>query len=189
MICISGGHNQRNKGATYEGFSEFPETLIWAEQIVRKLKSFKLRAHCVSENTLIQKVEEINKKSPVLAVEIHFNADPKHKGRGCETLYYPHSHKGLYLANEIQRQISSFFPPNRGVKAGWYQMDVPGVVDYVGDIDGDESIDFFLRATHCPAVIIEPEFIHNRSVIEIGRDVGCQVIAEALRDVVIEWRI
>ena len=189
MICISGGHNATKTGANSQGFSEYPETFLWAECIVEELRKLDLPAHLVSTGGLRHKVDEINDTQPTMAVEIHFNADPSHKGRGCETLYHPGSRKGLYMAKEIQRQMSPFFTPNRGVKEGWYKMDRPVAVDYRGDVDGDETVDYFLRKTRCPAVIIEPEFIHSRGVIEAGLDVGCQVIAEAIKDVYDEWRM
>ena len=59
-------------------------------------------------------------------------------------------------------------------------MDRPGVNDYAGDIDGDESIDAFLVRTKCTALILEPEFIQNKSVIEANRDICCDVIRDAI---------
>jgi N-acetylmuramoyl-L-alanine amidase len=189
MICISGGHNATKTGANSQGFSEYPETFLWAECICWELEALGVTAHLVSTGGLRHKVDEINELGASMAVEIHFNADPMHMGKGCETLYHPNSRKGLCLANEIQRQMSPFFAPNRGVKEGWYKMDRPGAVDYRGDVDGDELVDYFLRSTRCPAVIVEPEFIHNRSVIEANREIGSQVIAEAIKAVHDEWRV
>ena len=42
-------------------------------------------------------------------------------------------------------------------------MDRPGVVDYPGDVDGDENKDAFLALTNCPAVITEAYFLDNES--------------------------
>jgi N-acetylmuramoyl-L-alanine amidase len=189
MIHISGGHNPEKRGATNGEISEFPETLRWAEQIVEELKKMNVQACVVPTGTLGHKVRSINSKPATMAIEIHFNADPSSRGKGCETLYHPGSTKGADLANAIQQHMASFFPPNRGVKEGWYKMDRPGAVDYRGDVDGDEMVDYFLRKTKCPAVIIEPEFIHNQQVIEANMDVGCQVIAEAIAEVYDEWRV
>ena len=177
MICVSGGHYDQARGAHYDGFAEYPETLIWADLIVTNLTLLGIDACVVPSGGLRDKVDWINEVRPraTAAVEIHFNADGKHKGKGCETLYYPGSRKGLQLAEEIQRQISTFFPPNRGTKEGWYRMVKGGTADY------------FLAKTRCPAVIIEPEFIHNKSAITTNQDIGCLIIAEAVAAVVKEW--
>ena len=56
--------------------------------------------------------------------------------------------------------ISTFLnTKNRGAKDGWYRMDVPGQVDFPGDVDGDEHKDAFTAQTNCPAFIPEALFI------------------------------
>ena len=50
----------------------------------------------------------------------------------------------------------------------------------IRDVDGDEVKDYFLRTTRCPAIILEPEFIHNKSVITNKRDVTSIMIASGL---------
>ena len=56
-------------------------------------------------------------------------------------------------------------------------MDRPGIEDYPGDVEGDEKPDYFLKATKPVALILEPEFIHNRSAIETNRDAACKALA------------
>ncbi len=186
MILISAGHYPGAKGATHEGFSEYPETLLWAVEIQKALDDMRVPAKIVPSGTLREKVNWINREAKIhkdcIAVEIHFNSSPGGRGKGSETLYCPGSNKGWAIAELVQGSIASILFPNRGVKEGWYQMDRPGIVDYWGDVDGDEKPDFFLRATHCPAIIVEPEFIQRRNVIEALRTTACTILAEALRD-------
>ena len=66
-------------------------------------------------------------------------------------------------------------------------MDYPGRVDYEGDVDGDEKMDYFLRKTHCPAVIIEPEFIHLWGNIQRNRAAACVGMATALNMLLDRW--
>lgn len=122
-----------------------------------------------------------------MAAEIHFNsainANGKHVGSGCETLYYPGSAKGKIIAEEIQKAMRwSLGNKDRGIKEGWYRQDHPGRVDYHGDVEGDETILYFLEKTRCPAVIIEPEFIHHQTFIREMRVQGSESIGDALLD-------
>jgi hypothetical protein len=181
MILVSAGHYTQARGAVFKDFAEFPETLSWAMRINHHLRELEAPSLLVPPGHLSRKVKyinEVHKSTGVsMAVEVHFNANDK---GGSETLYCPGSIKGRRIAGVVQTALSGVFQPCRGVKEGWYQMDRPGIVDYHGDIDGDEVIDYFLRATHCPAIILEPEFVHNRDLIEARREEACRVIAEAL---------
>jgi len=57
---------------------------------------------------------------------------------------------------------------DRGVKEGYYQMNKAKGVDYI------------LRATNCPAIIIEPEFVQCSENILDKREEACKAIAETL---------
>lgn len=180
MIAVSAGHNNKAPGACFEEFCEFPEAVKWAELIVAALTQLRVEAEFVPTGSLGSKVRWINRKRADLAVEIHFNSDPKHAGKGCETLYCPGSRRGEIVAKVVHDGMAAIMLPDRGIKEGWYRMDKPGVVDYAGDVDGDEVKDYFLRSTRCPAIILEPEFIHNKSVITNKRDVTSIMIASGL---------
>lgn len=136
----------------------------------------------VPTGSLTSKVNFINSKDAVVAAEIHFNSNVRAKG--SETLYAPGSEKGKELALAIQEQFKArgIFQPDRGAKEGWYRLDRPKVIDYKGDVEGDEVINYFLRATYCPSVIVEPEFISNRETIDKWFFEGCDAIAQALLD-------
>ena len=185
MILVSAGHHAAAQGAQFKGSTEWEEAVLWRDIIVQEIGEH--RAHAIPSGTLPQKVQYINARSPWMAVEIHFNsaidAEGKHVGEGFETLYYPGSVKGRIVAAEVQKHLSwALQTRNRGIKEGWYRMDAPGRVDYHGDVDGDETIDYFLRKTRCPAVILEPEFIHRQTFIKRMRGPACEAIADALQD-------
>lgn len=183
MIFLSAGHHVGAQGARWNGFTEWMEARQWVHIIHQLIPSG--HSIVVPSGTLPRKVNAINSKatSDDIAIEIHFNSavvNGKHVGRGCETLYYPGSVKGQNVAEILQDAMVPIFPPDRGVKEGWYRMDRPGVVDYDGDVDGDEKIDYFLRETACPAVILEPEFIHHATLLMESRHMACISIAGAL---------
>lgn len=171
MIFISAGHHATKPGASFNGFSEFDEAELWADLLVEKLGDNSLR---VPSGVLRDKVEFINNRDPVesIAVEIHFNAavdgDGNNIGRGCETLYYPESKRGQLLAAFCNDALSSIFNPDRGIKEGWYRM------------NPKNGADFFLAKTKCPAVILEPEFIHRKEIIQVNRESACELLSNAL---------
>ncbi len=171
MLFISAGHNPKAKGATFKDFNEYDEAVLWREQIVDLLGADKAMA--VPTGTLGSKVRFINKeisyaRGPHIAIEIHFNSDPQRAGKGSETLYYPKSRRGQQLAISMQDKLSIIFGPNRGAKEGWYQMNPA------------KGSDYFLARTNCPALIIEPEFVHNAEKIIEARVPGCTIVANSL---------
>lgn len=176
MILLSAGHNPASKGASYKGFNEYDEAVLWVA-ILAPL----LNAVVVPTGSLRSKINFINERRAKLAIEIHFNS-ALGKVKGSETLYCPGSREGFRAAVLVQNSLSSLMPPNRGAKEGWYRMDSPDVVDYPGDIKGDENLDAFLSQTRWPAIIIEPEFIQNKCTIQCNREICCELIAEAVTE-------
>ena len=175
-VAISAGHYPRFKGASFNGFNEYDEAIKWVEKL---LTLFGNTAVGIKTGPLPDKIRQVNSLRVSLALEIHFNSGVG-KVRGSETLYCVGSKKGKRAASLVQNALASLMPPNRGIKEGWYKMDRPGIVDYPGDIEGDEYLDAFLVRTNCPAIILEPEFIQNINKIEVNRDFCCEVIYEAV---------
>jgi N-acetylmuramoyl-L-alanine amidase len=129
-----------------------------------------LPASLVPSGTLTKKVQFINDfdargQAVWCAIEIHFNAGG---GQGTETLYYPGSVLGEKYAQAVQDQLWPVFGKDRGVKEGWYQQ------------DKSKGTLHFLKATHCPSIIVKPESIeHHKDIIQKRKE-GCAAIAEAL---------
>jgi N-acetylmuramoyl-L-alanine amidase len=173
MIFISAGHYPAKPGAKYERFIEHDEAVIWAQLLVDQLGD---DATLVPTGVLKEKVAYINTRTLQgdIAVEIHFNAavdeDGNNVGRGSETLYYPDSTKGKALAKVCQKVLAEHFAPDRGIKEGWYRM------------QKKYGPDFFLAKTMCPAVILEPEFVHRHHLIEEHREDAVTDLGIALKD-------
>jgi len=177
MIFISAGHHPGSPGATCDRFIEHDEAMLWAEKMVHDLGDD--NGHLVPAGTLQSKVNYINTRimSGDITIEIHFNsaiANGKHVGRGCETLYYPGSESGKHIATQCQEALTLVFPPSRGVKEGWYRM------------DPERGPDFFLARTKCPAVIIEPEFVHHSEKIMENRDMAIGLMIDNLKEFISE---
>ena len=183
MILLSAGHYPAAPGACYGSFCEHAEAVEWVNRIAFHLRH-EMEVQIIPTGPLTAKVREINdahRRRPAhLAVEIHFNGDAAQQGKGSETLYCPGSVNGKRAAGIVQYHLAGIMLPDRGIKEGWYRQDRPGHVDYVGDVDGDEKIDYFLKATDPVALILEPEFIHNKQMIQAYRDLACVEIAFGL---------
>lgn len=179
MILISAGHNPKQRGACNGDFCEHEIAVKWAEYTKRLIKPF-INVKLVPNGKLVDKVGYINSVNCDIAVEIHFNSNVNAKGSEC--LYHPNSKKGKELSDNILEEFENvnIFQPNRGSKVGWYKMDRPNVIDFNGDVNGDEIIDYFLRRTRPVAVIIEPDFISQKDNIEENMEMGCRAIADAL---------
>jgi hypothetical protein len=164
MIILSVGHDEERQGAKHLGISEW----MLATNLVKFIDHPDI---VVIDRTLEETVMVINDwPGPVdLAVEMHFNSHPT--ALGCETLYCPGSIPGKAAAEAFQTAYVAgyFFVRDRGVKEGWYKM------------KPNTFIDHFLRATSCPALILEPEFIQSACTWDAGiMKVVARYITEAL---------
>ena len=163
-VAISAGHNPASPGAVWAGLTEHEAARVWCKELKLDLEAYGFDVFEVPTGTLPRKIGAINAEKCDLALEIHFNSDPGRKGRGSETLYMPGSVEGERFARAIQSRLAAPCAPDRGVKEAWYRMDRPGHVDFAGDEPGDEVVDAFCRLTYCPAVIVEPLFLHEPGV-------------------------
>ena len=107
-----------------------------------------------------RKVQEVNSNNPKLAIEIHLNASRNKTAKGYETLYI--SEKGRRFGQMIHTHIGEAVSgPDRGLKK---RPDL-----------------FFLKATTCPALILEPLFISNQSeAIQIKEGKFIDTLAEKI---------
>lgn len=164
-------------------YTEHAIALAWQQTLGHRLQAVGHEVVYISPGSLTVKIAQVNVSQVALALEIHFNSAMQanvHVGEGCETLYSPRSADGKTCATFVQTQLARVMPPDRGVKPGWYRMDVPGQADYAGDKEGDEVGDAFLQKTKCPALIVEPEFIHRVHIIASRQGAACDAIAQGL---------
>jgi len=186
MIFISAGHNEKAQGASYKDVTEYILTTKWVALITTLLGDACVR---VPNGRLKHKVSFINRRATRndIAIEIHFNSAKKWRdldgdgvvdadeliavGRGSETLYMPNSKKGKAAASIMQSQLGHLMQPDRGAKEGYYQMNPA------------KGPDYFLRATKCTALIVEPEFIDNLTELNQNMNAACHVIAAAALEI------
>jgi len=175
-IALSIAHHEAAQGASHEGVTEYKLSTKWVQAIAM----YSTRIFVPEPGRLPAKVKEINDKDVSIACELHFNAAPGSGATGCETLYYPGSGRGKSIAQIVQTGLMKFLnTKDRGVKEGWYLMDKPGYVDYMGDVEGDEQPDYFLRKTRMPSLILEPLFIEEA----VDNNVNIEVFAATFASV------
>ncbi len=165
LVAVSIGHNEKAQGAEFEGHTEYMEARTWVPLIVEYLEAMGINAVQVPATGLKEKVQFINDQRATAALEIHFNAG-SFTAHGTETLYYPNSIQGKAFASLVQKLIvGAIHTRDRGVKEGWYKMKVGGTPDY------------FLEATNCPSIIIEPEFLYLHKELQDVKEHACRAIA------------
>lgn len=170
-VAVSPGHNAGAVGACHEGFCEYPETVIWQGLLACALLAKGIEVFKVDPDGLKEKVASINAMTCHMAIEIHFNACGGCGASGAETLYYPGSAKGKEAAQLVQARLcAAMGNKDRGVKEGYYQM------------NPDNKPDYFLRATNCTALIVEPEFVEHPDKIQAKRAQACEAMAEGIVD-------
>lgn len=143
-VILSAGHHSTNRGFCVGGICEYPITKEWAEAIALSLPKNRVVAFA-PDTDLKNKIIAINKASPKLAVEIHFNASTA-PASGSETLHST-SRASIYAAVAVQNRLGKLVPPDRKTKVGYYHGDpAKGILP-------------FLKDTKCPAIIIEVCFL------------------------------
>lgn len=185
-VALSIAHYSARQGASHGGVTEFAESTVWTQLIQDALDMYGVSYYPVPPGKLPTKIKALNAADCDLAIETHFNSAVGAKG--CETLYCPGSTKGKRAAELMQEVlVDTLGVRDRGAKEGWYKMDRPGVLDFYGDVDGDETPDYFLRATNCTALILEPEFIQNLEWIQSHRWQASEAIGLAIRNILREF--
>jgi N-acetylmuramoyl-L-alanine amidase len=146
-VAVSVGHHPGAPGFSAGQYSEYSEMAVVVGFVVQTLMYQGVMAYLVGAGSLRQKVAAINALDPDVALELHLNAGG---GDGTEVLYAPGSATGRRLAEIVNRAIIQLTGErDRGIKEGWYQG---------GDAPGSRP-DYFLAATHCPAIITEGYFL------------------------------
>lgn len=201
VLILSIGHHPESGGARWHDLSEHTEIVRWMNFIFGRLSKYNdISTHLVEIGKLPDKVAQVNEivrqtkamgaDVPILAVELHFNSAGSTYVNGNETLYYPGSVTGKAAAHKFNNEFIGYaetqydmYIRNRGAKEGWHRMDRPNVVDYVGDVDGDETPNYFLRKTSCTSLILEPHFLCELEDMDYWHQ-SATAIAEALRSTV-----
>lgn len=181
-IALSAGHFPQAPGACFGGRCEHETAAEWMALIAQHLVD-EAEVFAVPTGPLARKIAAVNAARCDVALEVHFNGCGNCGAHGAETLYFPGSARGEALALAVHgAMVHAGSMRDRGVHEGWLRRDAPGVVDYPGDVDGDEAMAGWLAQTNCPAVIVEPEFIEQYHRVADDRVAICRAIALALLD-------
>lgn len=152
-VYLSSGHGGADPGAVSGGFKEKDINLVITLSCMDYLVSAGVEVMMESkpyEDTSINDiVKECNRFNPNLAVEIHNNAGG---GDGFEVYHTRAGGTGKLLSQNIEEQVIKIGQNSRGVKTKVNQAGV----DYYG----------FIRATYCPAVIVECAFLDHPEDLE-----------------------
>ena len=147
-ICLDPGHSGTcEPGACAAGCREADVTLGVSQVIAKLLRQdghdvTLTRTGEIDDDGLTWRAELANSIGADIFVSIHCNSYTNEQAHGTETWYFKGSEAGLSLARSIQRSlVAAVGTTDRGAKA-------------------TTSLTV-LRATECPAVLVELAFISN----------------------------
>lgn len=169
-VFIGVGHGGVDTGAVGCNGIERDINLIIATELKRILnengvRAKRSRASNKVHDTVQEEVEECNKYSPDVTVEIHMNASATHKGFGFEEWVF--SDEGFHIASCIMMYINNLPIYSRGIK---YSRAL-----------------YYTKNTKAPAVLIEGAFVDNyKDAYWCGKD-GCKKLAEAYAKGIIKY--
>lgn len=179
-VYLCAGHHPASPGARgkYKGkyYSEYDIASVWIEDITRKLRGI-VPIDIVPTGSLPSKVQYINNFPALFAIELHFNGNI-HNAKGSESLYFPGSEDGKFIASTFQRYFreKDIFQPDRGIKEGWYKQD-----------PNTQNLLYFLQRTRWPACIVEPQFMSQVGDILKNEDEGKNAIVQSIMDIYKEF--
>jgi hypothetical protein len=172
MIFVSAGHYPEQPGVRDGCFQEHGEVVRWADRVHDLLGHGATR---VPSGTVSFKSSFINTRSTPddLAVEFHLSKrliEDDDTAHGCSALYDPENERSESVARKLQTAMELHFQRYRGAVPGYYARGNPVV-----------PLHFFLEYVRCTSVIVMPETVASRGLLDIGRELCCQSIAEVLR--------
>lgn len=171
-VVITVGHDSDRRGAVaVDGVTEWDFHRKTAHSLAAELAVMGIRA-VVEYRTpglgytsaMAHLVARVNAHRPLVALELHFNAGGS-AAHGAEALHWPGSVNGQRLATSLARACAiGGSVRNRGAVAQARSWNADGkLVDDNGDGKPDPQGPplYFLRDTHCLAVIVETHFGSN----------------------------
>ena len=151
MVIFSIAHAYEHPGAVNQKLDlvEYQMSVVLSTMVVNMINLKNICKALIFDFSYIDsyreclraKVQHVNLMNPKLAIEIHLNSFSDPRAKGYETLYC--SEKSKEYAEKIHSQFHGFLGVDRGIK--------------------ERNHLYFLNATTCPALILEPLFISNRN--------------------------
>lgn len=163
IVVVDPGHSGPvEPGACAGGIKECDVVLVIATLLADCLSDegyevLLTRTGDISTDDLAFRAELANANQADLFVSIHANSVANIAAHGTEVYYYPGSTEGRRLAMGIQsRLVAALQTADRGVKAEDFQV---------------------LRATNCPAVLVEVAFLSHAGDRRCLTTYACQLAA------------
>jgi N-acetylmuramoyl-L-alanine amidase len=148
-ILISPGHRSRQPGAVNNGVKEY----FLALDVIRKTKKAidnmnipNLELMVIEDSkSLSQKIKDVNKLKPDIAIELHWNACNNDSVYGSEAFYM----KGSSNSEKLAHHYCIIFEKVSGIRSRGPKPDNMSQYSRLA----------WCRDTVCPAVLVENEFI------------------------------
>ena len=169
IIAISAGHHPISPGNRYKNTTEHAEAVIWAAYIADYLDEFGVQVPACTTKGRLEYLNTLG-NNLTLAVEIHF--DEPNDNNIARILYAPGNDKAIKAAIIIQEALISSLGCDCKAEEGWYKGDI------------NRGVDFFIRRSPVPALIIVPGAIDKLCNTTKTRQITCQVIASALLEAI-----
>lgn len=158
VVILDAGHGQSDPGKIgVNGKKEKDINLSIAKKVEKKLKKQKIVVQMTRKedkglgNTKIEdmkeRVKQINRTKPNLAVSIHQNSYTEEAIRGAQVFYFTHSKEGKEAAEVMQEMFRLFDKENKRLCKG-------------------NNTYYMLKKTEVPTIIVECGFLSNREEAE-----------------------
>lgn len=158
VVILDAGHGQSDPGKIgVNGKKEKDINLSIAKKVEKKLKKQKIAVQMTRKedkglgNTKIEdmkeRVKQINRTKPNLAVSIHQNSYTEEAIRGAQVFYFTHSKEGKEVAEVMQEMFRLFDKENKRLCKG-------------------NNTYYMLKKTEVPTIIVECGFLSNREEAE-----------------------
>lgn len=149
-ILLAAGHRIDAPGAEANGASEYylsRSIIRKTAELIKLIPQVKVELVVIEHSeSLSDKIAQVNKINPDLAVEIHWNACSNTKVRGSEAFYYE---GGSIDSQAACAQYVKIFENVSGIKTRGIKPDT----------DSQHPRLAWCRDTNCPAILVENEFL------------------------------
>lgn len=172
-VLIFAGHNEIEKGVEYKDVFEHDVAALWCRILYQAHEDFYKETPFLKigkNGTLSQKIKEINTTENIeYAIDLHFNTTTAFNRsiKGSRLLYLEDDFKSYLTALVLQEKFGKLFPPNRGIKPGFF----------VSEATKKHRPLIFLSETKVPSFIFEPCFIQDiKQILAFDKEKALQFL-------------
>lgn len=162
-VVIAPGHYELHKGVFKNDVHEYDLVRVLADKIFSDLQRLEGVEPFLVRGTVKRKVNEINKLSPDVVIELHLGNADGPSVTGARAFYRPEDPASSNLASTVLRRYCDIIGANNnGSMIGWYKKITPDMVKAKRSPPGWEAkIDLLLQMTSVPVVQFEPFYISS----------------------------